>query len=278
MNFTNYIILVLTVLLFSSCNQTNEIITRAKNKLETVKDKLFGEVIDDEIISDEKTQKKKFSGLREAKYPDGKLKSACMYKNGIREGSCKSYYENGSLYIESEYTNGEKNGLFKWFYKNGQVYQETTYKMGKKHGTDKLFWENGKLKSEMSYYEDKPVMDLKEYSSTGKLITNYPEIEIKEKNTVYFNSEYKLIIKVNNYKGKVKNVEAFVGELAKENYLDHVGLNWISRDSDGNFSYSMYVPHGSAIYKKVNVFVKVITPYGNPLILKKDFNVAVSND
>jgi antitoxin component YwqK of YwqJK toxin-antitoxin module len=226
---------------------------------------------------DKEVEKKKFTGLRKTKHPNGNIRSECNYLNGRREGLCKTFYEDGTIHMEVEYKDGEKEGFAKWYYSNGKLYQEINYKDGWKDGYHREYYDNGNLKSEILFKEDKPAIGLKEYTKSGKLKTDYPELIITDKNTTAFNDEYVVYISLNNYKGK--DAEVYIGDLTDGKFLDPVNLSWLRKDTKANkWFYILTVYPGQFIMKKLNVVAKVKTGYGNPLVLQKTFNVSVSND
>lgn len=110
------------------------------------------------------------------KYHQGKLQAEYELKDGIKNGTGKCYYENGKLSTTCNYTNGLKEGVEKKFYFDGKLYRTREFSNGKMNGTEKRFYENGVLMTEMEYKNGMPSTGLKEYTNTGDLIKNYPEI------------------------------------------------------------------------------------------------------
>jgi len=68
-------------------------------------------------------------------YTSGGIQFISNYKNGVINGSFKSYNENGILESISNYVNGKLNGAQKKFYENGaleSIYNCVNEKPGKK--------------------------------------------------------------------------------------------------------------------------------------------------
>jgi len=267
----NRYISILVLLVIVSCSGCDKVKTKAKRFIEKI------QVINgpaETTDSEPEVERKKFSGLRKTHYANGNLKSACEYVNGRRNGLCKTYYEDGTIHMEVNYIDNDKDGSAKWYYKNGNLYEEINYSDGWKTGVHKMYYDNGKLKSEVLYREDKPAIGTKEYYKSGKLKTDYPELVITERNTVAFNNEYVLYISLKGYKGKA---DLYVGELSDGKFLDPVNLSWL-KENGNRWYYMMTIYPGEFVMKKVNVLAKIKTPYGNPYVIQKSFNVSVSND
>ena len=62
---------------------------------------------------------------------EGKPKKEEVYKNGLKEGTCKEYYEGGKIKSEITYKEGIMDGQYKSYYKNGQISYEGKYTAGK---------------------------------------------------------------------------------------------------------------------------------------------------
>ena len=138
-------------------------------------------------VSGEKETRKKY-------YPDGKLKSLCEYnKEGLLDGTCKTYdlagvlfleatykdnmqtgcktlYPNGSLQRVDTYRDGKLNGPSKGYYESGKVKFEAVYKDGKLNGPLRGYYESGMLKSELTYNKDgQAIGPFKQYYEHGQL-------------------------------------------------------------------------------------------------------------
>jgi len=84
------------------------------------------------------------------KYDDNWLKT-------IDKGAGKNYYlSNDSLtYTVCDYKNGLLNGTCRTYFNNKKLHSKTRFKNGKKHGFSKVWDEKGKLIKKNKYYNDK---------------------------------------------------------------------------------------------------------------------------
>ena len=61
---------------------------------------------------------------------NGQLIDEDNYKDGKRDGLCKSWYKNGQLKDDGNYKDGKREGLWKSYYENGQLKDEGNFKDG----------------------------------------------------------------------------------------------------------------------------------------------------
>ena len=79
-------------------------------------------------------------------FPNGEIKKEFSLKNGLREGSFKSYFQGGGLFEMGTYKNGKPNGDWiiytgnnthtKLIYENGILLEELKYKNGERDFSD----------------------------------------------------------------------------------------------------------------------------------------------
>jgi antitoxin component YwqK of YwqJK toxin-antitoxin module len=111
-------------------------------------------------------------------YPNGSLLSEISYKDGKRDGICKTFWQNDILFLsviktEGNYKNGRMIGQFKSYFQNGQIESQGTFKYtdsevySRKDGVWKYYYNNGKIQSE-SIIKD-GVEKLKFYDKQGNL-------------------------------------------------------------------------------------------------------------
>lgn len=72
-------------------------------------------------------------------YPNGTLKSAIPYLNGVREGVAVFYFESGAKKEERTYLNDKVEGLVKLFYPNGNLMEVFNLENGKREGPASKF-------------------------------------------------------------------------------------------------------------------------------------------
>ena len=140
-------------------------------------------------------------------YPDGKIKSTTLLRNGVREGISmefspegeitqaieyrngikageglvledgsrighwKEYYPEGSLKAEGDYDNGIKTGKWNYYHANGKLEQTGRYNnKGKPDGIWSWYYDSGQLLREENYYRGKRDGLSEEFDENGTLI------------------------------------------------------------------------------------------------------------
>jgi len=115
-------------------------------------------------------------------YPDGKIKTSTMFRNGIPEGIKREYRPDGQierafLYSDGILTgegiikeNGNKDGHWKEYYPNGSIKAEGNYTDGRQFGEWKYFHENNKIEQIGKFNKHgKPEGCWKWYYNSGEL-------------------------------------------------------------------------------------------------------------
>jgi len=150
-------------------------------------------------------------------YPDGKIRSTTMYRDGVpegvkrefnpdgqvtksveyhegaiigegivledgsRDGPWKEFYSDGSLRAEGKYESGKHVGEWKFYHPNGKIEQTGKYlKSGKPDGTWKWYFDNGQLLREETYYNGLKDGLSEEYDENGNLVERGEYLEDKE--------------------------------------------------------------------------------------------------
>jgi len=145
--------------------------------------------------------------LEKTYYPDGKLKSTSLFRNGIlegisleysadgqiekaieyrkgnrigeglvledgsRDGPWKEYYPGGAVKAEGVYDKGKKKGKWTYYHSNGRIEQTGKYNQeGKPEGTWLWYYETGYLLREENYYRGERDGLIEEYDEDGGLI------------------------------------------------------------------------------------------------------------
>ena len=62
---------------------------------------------------------------------DGNLIAIVSYKNGMLDGTWKTFYVNGQLKNLTIYLYGKKNGIELWYHSNGKKQSEVLYENNK---------------------------------------------------------------------------------------------------------------------------------------------------
>lgn len=81
-------------------------------------------------------------------YPNGQVARRYTVKDGVPQGSYKSYSDSGKIVSDQYLVDGVPNGITRTFYSSGQVRSEMQYVDGLPQGESKEFFENGNIKSE----------------------------------------------------------------------------------------------------------------------------------
>lgn len=128
-------------------------------------------------------------------YPNGQISSEGYLKEEKPEGYWKTYYENGILKSEGNRTNFLLDGTWKFYKEDGTLTVEINYKKDKKNGKrisyfkeetleetfeddvkqgiTSFYYKNGKVKKEIFYKDGLEDGIVKEYDTTGRIITLY---------------------------------------------------------------------------------------------------------
>ena len=204
------------------------------------------------------------------RYTDkGKLESYTTYKNGTKEGIAKKFYDDGKVQFEIAYENGEKNGITKYFYDSGQLYRITTFVNGQEEGTQKKYYEDSALMAEVPYKKGKIQPGLKEYTKSGKLKTQYPDLIIEPINKLAFENKYILRCYL---EGKPKGTDYFRVFNFDNDKMDYtVKLDEINGAAEIPF----FLQSGGYIMEKVRVRAEFKTPLRNIYVVEKVYNLAL---
>ena len=151
-NYTLILLLFLSTAVFTQTTTTriNEANTKIINK-----------------ITVNSANKKPVTGIVFKKYENGSLKLECKYKNGMKNGSFRTWYQNGNKELESNYLNDVPNGVSKKWYENGNLEMELYVKNGIPNGTNREWYENGQLKIEYYMVDGNPSGLIKTWYESG---------------------------------------------------------------------------------------------------------------
>lgn len=117
------------------------------------------------------------NGAKTDYYYDGySIQAEYTLKNGLLNGTLKSYYQNGNLKKTGNYINGKENGLFKEYNEDGSINIEYSMKDGVMNGAFKTYYENGQVKKIGSFLNGKGNGNFKEYAENGDLEVTYSKI------------------------------------------------------------------------------------------------------
>ncbi|MDD5571808.1 MAG: hypothetical protein PHD97_11730 [Bacteroidales bacterium] len=231
---------------------------------------LFGGCFQNQDNKDEASSSdtSKNTGWYRKKNGKGNLILEMYFKNGLQEGTSKSFYDDGKLRFEVPYKTGKREGLAKWYYGDGvTIYETIEYKGDRKNGTAKKYYKNGKLKSILPYKDDQPGIGLKEYDEKGKEVTGYPSIIIKEKRSP---NKITLIVSLDNGS---EDVEFYQGDLTDNVYMNKKLFSVYTQRGNGKIVYSF--SKSSGIIRKINVIAKVTTKQNNIYLTQASYKVSL---
>ncbi len=161
-------------------------------------------------------------GYNKLLYPNGKVSSEGIIKDGKPDGYWKNYYENGKLKSEGNRKDFKLDSLWKFYNEKGLLYLIYTYKEGKKTGYKYTFKPQLKDSSKgtmasKEYYRNDTLMGDAYYYDKGKLhqIINYKE-GLAEGRSLQFNKD-SLITSIITYKG------GFIKKITKINQVNTEG-------------------------------------------------------
>jgi MORN repeat protein len=209
-------------------------------------------------------------GLRKTYRKDGSILSEANYKNGKLDGVSKNYYKNGNVQNLITYKKGIKDGLVQTNYITGNLNRETTYKNGVIDGYKKIFFKNGKVSSEQRYQNDLPGL-LKEFSSSGKEKSSYPELIIKPVNNIIATGEYILEV---TFSENSKRAQYYDGELIEGEFFDEFDVIKLA-NLEGVGLYRIKVNPGDRINNTVTLIGVLKTPRRNSYIVQKSFQLSI---
>lgn len=92
-----------------------------------------------------------FSYSKRINRNDVYLSGEKVMKNGIMNGTSKSFHDNGKTSHISEMKNGLENGTTKYFYDNGKIYHSCEMKNGLQNGNYQQFDKEGKMIADSTY-------------------------------------------------------------------------------------------------------------------------------
>lgn len=97
-------------------------------------------------------------------------------------GIAEAYYTNGCLRSRNEYLNGIEHGTQRWWFGNGQLSEEGEMCLNQHHGYHRVWYPTGKLKTE-EVWEHGVMLEIREWDEHGTLVTEVtrlPSVEQTE--------------------------------------------------------------------------------------------------
>ena len=137
-----------------------------------------------EVVS---SQGEAFSGEAKEFYPNGSVKMEAFFKNGIPQGTVKTYDKQGRLIASEEYKNGKRDGKIELFNSEGIIEVQAFYKGGKKHGKRTFYYETGEPMHEENFNNGLLEGERKTFAKNGSLliVENYKNNLLSGKKIFY---------------------------------------------------------------------------------------------
>lgn len=101
-------------------------------------------------------------------YPNGQLKEALFYKDGLRDGKAVLYDEQGRIVGQGTYAKDCEEGLWQYYWA-GVLAEEINFCQGRREGAYKEYSVSGKLCVEGQYTNKLREGVWKYYTETGEL-------------------------------------------------------------------------------------------------------------
>jgi hypothetical protein len=197
-----------------------------------------------------------FTGIKKYFSNDQLLKEV-TFKNGIRHGETRTFYQGGQLYQTFWFENGLRQDSAKWYYTEGQVFRSTPYKNDTVDGTQKQYYRNGRIRAKLSYIKGFRAPSLEEYTNTGKLIRDYPEIVFSIADNYNSSGKVRINLGLSDNKRKVR---FYLGEFSN-GVFDTVKCRMI-KPVNGKYFIDLRKT-GTKQIDNIGVIASILTDFGN---------------
>lgn len=202
-------------------------------------------------------------------FKNGNLRSVKKLDSDKKKhGVSKQYFPSGKLKVEIEYVHGDKIRADQ-YYENGKLQMRLHYKDGMKHGLRSKYWKSGQLSSELMYSMNNPGPGLVEYHKSGKKVTKYPRLLVKQIDNLQSKGEYRIEVYFSSYASR----GTYYSEKLEDGFLSEYAEKMKKINGKGVINFHP-VP-GSFLMKKVTFVGSYKTLYGNPYIVEKTVNMAI---
>lgn len=204
-----------------------------------------------------------FTGIKQY-YKDKFMSSEVEFKNGVRHGLTKTYYyPSGKLYQTFWYRNGFREDTATWYYEDGRVFRKTPFVRDTVQGVQIQYYKSGRIRAKLEFEKGLRKPYLEEFTSDGKMITDYPELVIKTTDDYSKNGTYRINlslskkeVKASYYRGGYINGLFDPKKLTKINDTDYTGSLLLKKTGKPGDNY-------------VEVIAEISTPLGNKLLVNK---------
>ena len=219
-------------------------------------------------IEAENFDKSSNTGLVTKYHDNGKVSTIVKYVNGKKHGLAKSFYANGNLKAMVNYEFNVRQGEARMYYEEGGLYRISVYYEGELDGVRKKYRPNGDLMSEVPYLYGWPGIGLKEYTVSGKLKTNYPELIVDR---IYDPKDQSVSFLQVYFSDKNEDDEFFLGQLINDRYLHRRLINIPTTEGVGKIDIKDLKPPDKGL--KLNIVGKLKTRLRNPYIVQQEVSI-----
>ena len=141
----------------------------------------------------------------------------------------------------------------------------TPFKSGKKHGVQKKYYESGKLMAEIPYENGKLIAGTKEFSKDGDIITDTPEILVKERDLTLLQGTYYVEVWLQKSVGKTEFYRI------KDNGTQTIA----EKMENGRHRFGFLSVPNNTEFVEFTIYAKTRTKMNNPILVKKDMRIVL---
>ncbi len=192
---------------------------------------------------------KKYTGTREVKFDNGKIKTRVEYVDGKRHGSAIQYYPTGKVHLSDTYIHGKRDGVSKYYYQDGAIYRETDYHNGMRDGWVKEYHTNGQIKYKAGYANDEATGEFIAYDASGSPKPQ-PEMTFKELGWNATHDKYRWQV---SFKKNRRNARYYLSPKGKSDEFNYAESR-AALVKDGVGTFVLDVPKGT--YLDLDVVIR----------------------
>jgi hypothetical protein len=244
-----FIIIVLVIAIFGCSGSSEKVSNRESTPVDTVSVADTG-----------------YTGIKQ--FMSGKYKvSEVTFRNGIREGLTKTFYMSGKLQRTFWYVDGLKQDSSCWYYQEGQLFRTTPYLNDTIEGIQKQYYRTGELKAKIGYSKGLRTLFFEEYTRDGKLVNDYPELQVKTEDNYQKKGTFGITLELSNKNTKVNFLK---GEI-ENGICDTTQMEKIKTVQ--NTGYITLIKTGSPKPASIGVVAEILTNYGNRKIVYRKIDL-----
>ncbi|MBG0859719.1 MAG: hypothetical protein IQL11_09465, partial [Bacteroidales bacterium] len=212
-----------------------------------------------------------FTGIKQY-MNSGRLLKEVTFKNGVRQGLTKTYYAGGQLYQTFWYENGLRQDSGRWYQQDGgQLFRSTPYKNDTIDGIAIQYYRTGQIRAKIGYEKGLRTQFFEEYTNTGRLVTDYPEIVASIRDNYKTNGRYIISLEFSNkgqgarfYRGEFTNGRFDTTRCTTVNTVNGVGTLVLKKTGSPKATYVGII--GSVLTQHSNrhlTYKRIDLPYND---------------